>query len=337
MIFGYVGICYKEAPLALRGQVALPDSKKIELWERLSVIGLKQCVIVSTCNRSEIFYFSHSDEVTGEQVQSCYQDIFPNVSFGDCCKKKEGSEAVSYLFRVAAGLESLVVGEDQILGQVVEAMDFARTMGHSGKELERIVRDAVTCAKWIKTNYRISEKPLSVSYIGVKELHRAGGVSGKNILVIGSGKTAVLALTYLFEYGAKKIYLCSRTLAHAKELLAVHENLTVVDYHERYDVMKQCETVVSATSSPHLVVLYGCGCRLAGGNCARRPGVHSEGCQRTSGYCSLRHDSPWQRAHRRCLPCQGCRSVRPSAETRRNGCAGGRRAPNSPQKPPAGP
>ena len=106
MIFGYVGICYKEAPLALRGQVALPDSKKIELWERLSVIGLKQCVIVSTCNRSEIFYFSHSDAVTGEQVQSCYQDIFPNVSFGDYCKKKEGSEAVSYLFRVALGIVS---------------------------------------------------------------------------------------------------------------------------------------------------------------------------------------------------------------------------------------
>ena len=63
-------------------------------------------------------------------------------------------------------------------------------------------------------------------------------------------------MTYLFEYGAKKIYLCSRTFAHAKELLAVHENLTVVDYHERYDAMKRCETVVSATSSPHLVVLY---------------------------------------------------------------------------------
>ena len=88
MIFGYVGICYKEAPLALRGQVALPDSKKIELWERLSVIGLKQCVIVSTCNRSEIFYFSHSDAVTGEQVQSCYQDIFPNISFGIAVRKK---------------------------------------------------------------------------------------------------------------------------------------------------------------------------------------------------------------------------------------------------------
>ena len=63
-------------------------------------------------------------------------------------------------------------------------------------------------------------------------------------------------MTYLCEDGAKKIYLCSRTFAHAKELLAVHENLTVVDYHERYDAMKRCETVVSATSSPHLVVLY---------------------------------------------------------------------------------
>ena len=86
----------------------------------------------------------------------------------------------------------------------------------------------MTCAKWIKTNYRISEKPLSVSYIGVNELHRAVGGSGKNSLVIGSGKTAALALTYLLEYGAKKIYLCSRTFAHAKELSAVHEILTVV-------------------------------------------------------------------------------------------------------------
>lgn len=58
-------------------------------------------------------------------------------------------------------------------------------------------------------------------------------------------------MTYLFEYGAKKVYLCSRTLAHAKELLAVHENLTVVDYHERYDAMKRCESDCITTSSPH--------------------------------------------------------------------------------------
>ena len=114
MIFGYVGICYKEAPLALRGQVALPDSKKIELWERLSVIGLKQCVIVSTCNRSEIFYFSHSDAVTGEQVQSCYQNIFPTISFADYCKNKVVIGAVFYLFRVGVSLESLWFGENQI-------------------------------------------------------------------------------------------------------------------------------------------------------------------------------------------------------------------------------
>lgn len=87
MILAMLEFAIKKHHLPCAGRWRYP-TQKIELWERLSVIGLKQCVIVSTCNRSEIFYFSHSDAVTGEQVQSCYQGIFPNVSFGDCCKKK---------------------------------------------------------------------------------------------------------------------------------------------------------------------------------------------------------------------------------------------------------
>ena len=92
---------------------------------------------------------------------------------------------MAWLFRIAAGLESLVLGEDQILGQVRDALDFSRTMGYSKKELNRIVRDGITCAKQIKTELKISEKPLSVSYIGIKKLEEACGISGKRILVIG--------------------------------------------------------------------------------------------------------------------------------------------------------
>ena len=256
MNIGVVGVNHNLAPINVREAVSFTDTKKIEAINILLDREIDEIVILSTCNRSEIYISGENIQQKVDEVANFYKDYFGVKDIEQYLFKKTNLEAIQHLFDVTAGLDSLVVGEDQILGQVVEAMDFARTMGHSGKELERIVRDAVTCAKWIKTNYRISEKPLSVSYIGVKELHRAGGVSGKNILVIGSGKTAALALTYLFEYGAKKIYLCSRTLAHAKELLAVHENLTVVDYHERYDAMKRCETVVSATSSPHLVVLY---------------------------------------------------------------------------------
>ena len=133
-------------------------------------------------------------------------------------------------------------------------MDFARTMGHSGKELERIVRDAVTCAKQIKTEYRISEKPLSVSYVGIQMLQKYSGIEGKKVLVIGSGKTAALALMYLVDGGAASILLCSRNTEHARELLAVYPQLTVIEYKERYQEMAHCEIVVSATASPHLVV-----------------------------------------------------------------------------------
>lgn len=169
-------------------------------------------------------------------------------------KEMQGEEAMSYLFRVAAGLESMVLGEDQILGQVGEAMDVARTMGHGGKELNKVVREAVTCAKEIKTTYRISEKPLSVSYVGIQMLEKQGGIQGKQVLVIGSGKTAVLALTYLYEYEAESIVLCSRTLSHAEELRKKYPQLEIVSYQYRYEIMEKCDIVVTATSSPHLVV-----------------------------------------------------------------------------------
>ena len=254
MVFGYVGVCYQETPLVVRELVSFTDSKKTELWNELEKIEVRQCVVLSTCNRSEIFFFFQSHKITMQQIRQCYEAVFPGVPIRNYMKEMQGEEAMAYLFRVTAGLESLVLGEDQILGQVVEAMDFARTMGHSGKELERIVRDAVTCAKQIKTEYRISEKPLSVSYVGIQMLQKYSGIEGKKVLVIGSGKTATLALTYLVDGGAASILLCSRNTEHARELLAVYPQLTVIEYKDRYQVMAHCEIVVSATASPHLVV-----------------------------------------------------------------------------------
>lgn len=254
MVFGYVGVCYQETPLAVRELVSFTDSKKTELWNELEKIEVRQCVVLSTCNRSEIFFFFQSHKITMQQIRQCYEAVFPGVPIRNYMKEMQGEEAMAYLFRVTAGLESLVLGEDQILGQVVEAMDFARTMGHSGKELERIVRDAVTCAKQIKTEYRISEKPLSVSYVGIQMLQKYSGIEGKKVLVIGSGKTAALALMYLVDGGAASILLCSRNTEHARELLAVYPQLTVIEYKERYQEMAHCEIVVSATASPHLVV-----------------------------------------------------------------------------------
>lgn len=253
MRFGYAGVRYQEAPLAVREQVSFTDSKKIELCQQMQRIGVEQCMVLSTCNRSEIFFFC-PEKMNMVAVKECYSGIFPGVKIAPYLQSLEDRDAMEYLFRVTAGLESLVLGEDQILGQVGDAIDFSRTMGFAGKELNKVVRDAITCAKNIKTTFRISETPLSVSYVGIRELKKISSIEGKNVLVIGSGKTASLALTYLYECGAQQIFVCSRNRSHAGRLKQSFPKLQVRDYEDRYQLMEHCSIVVSATASPHIVV-----------------------------------------------------------------------------------
>jgi glutamyl-tRNA reductase len=253
MEFGFLGITYKGAGLMVRDKIAFTDGMKLQLFKKAEKAGVEQCMVLSTCNRSEVYYFFQEKEQR-ERMRRIYEEMFLQVDTEPYLRELAGEEALAYLFRVAAGLESLVLGEDQILGQVKDALDYARTMGYSKKELNKVVRDAITCAKRIKTRLKISEKPLSAGYVGIQKLEERCGIAGKQALVIGSGKTAVLALRYLYEYGAAHVLACSRTYAHAKLLREEFPDIEIISYERRYDAMKTCDIVVSATSSPHLVV-----------------------------------------------------------------------------------
>lgn len=253
MRFGYIGINYKNAPLDIRDKTSFTDVDKIDFFQNAEKIGIGQCMILSTCNRSEV-YFLYRKAEEKEAVKKLYLDTFQEVQLNDLLLTLDGNEAIEYLFRIAAGLESLVLGEDQILGQVKDALEFSKAMGYSGKEMNKIVRDAVTCAKKIKTDLKISERPLSVSYVGIQQLEKVCKIEGKTVLVIGSGKTSTLALHYLYEYGAGNVMICSRTTTHAKELLQEFPQLTVVEFEQRYQIMETCDIVVSATSAPHVIV-----------------------------------------------------------------------------------
>lgn len=253
MKFGFFGINYKNAPLFIRDKTSFTDVRKVEFFQQAEEAKVGQCFILSTCNRSEV-YFCYEEEEQFTRLREIYKEIFPDVLLDDYLVELRGEEAYFYLFQVTAGLESLVLGEDQILGQVKEALDFSRTMGYSKKEMNKIVRSAITCAKRIKTELKVSERPLSVSYIGIQRLNRACPIKGKKALVIGSGKTAVLALKYLYEYQAGHVIVCSRTHDHAKRLREDFPGLEAAPYEDRYEAMRQCEIVISATASPHLVV-----------------------------------------------------------------------------------
>lgn len=253
LIFGNVGVGCEGTPLWVRERVSFSDSQKMEFMEKLQEFGTIQCMVLSTCNRSELFFFC--SEKNAKEIRPCYESMFPTLSLSGYLRERWGEEAMAYLFRVAAGLESVVLGEDQILGQVVEALQLSQTMGVTGKELSKIVRDAISCAKQIKTELKISERPLSVAYVGVQQLEkRCGGIRGKRILLLGSGHTAVLALAYLREHDPTGIIVCNRTDSRAKELSEKFPDIEVVGYDRRYEAMAGCEIVVSATAAPHPVV-----------------------------------------------------------------------------------
>lgn len=253
MQFGYIGINYKDAKIKIRNKVSFTDNQKIDFLQEAGKIGIDQCMILSTCNRSELFFFFREEKQL-EDLRSLYAARVPEIKNTSYLKMSFGLEAMEYLFRIAAGLESLVLGEDQILGQVKEAQEFSRTLGYGGKEINRVVRDAVTCAKKIKSRFKISENPLSVSSIGIRQVDQICGIKGKQVLVIGSGSMAVLAIRYLYEYKAGKVAVCSRTLAHAKELLTDFPDLFTVPYEQRYQEIEKSDIVISATASPHLVI-----------------------------------------------------------------------------------
>lgn len=253
MRFAMIGISYKNTTMDIREQVVFTDTKKMEMYVTLAQLNIRESVIISTCNRSEI-YFLYDDEQQIQLVKKSFIAFFPQVEIEAYLFVKTGKAALSYLFEVCNGLHSLVLGEDQILGQVVKSEEFSRVNGSSKKIMNRIFRDAITCAKKAKTQFRISEHPLSLSYIGIQELEKQCGIQGKTVLVLGSGKMSVLAMNYLFEKQAKHVYNANRSVENAKMLLDQFPQLEVVPFIDRYAYISECDIIISATASPHIIL-----------------------------------------------------------------------------------
>ncbi|WP_304969836.1 GTP-binding protein [Romboutsia ilealis] len=143
-------------------------------------------ILLSTCGRSEV-YFMLYEEADMNRVLRLLADCLA-FDISSYVRKKTDDCALQHIFSVASGLDSMILGEDQILGQVRDAWEFSRVMGCSGKQIEKIFREAITLAKKLKTEWKISEHPRSLSYIGMQLLHKTCGIENKRVLVLGSGK-----------------------------------------------------------------------------------------------------------------------------------------------------
>ena len=207
-----VGVSHHHAPLEVRERLFLADDHAVELAADLARDGI-EAIVVSTCNRTEVYLCGGGAERAREELERR-----SGLELSDVLATWEEADAVEHLFRVSSGLDSLVPGEAQILGQVRQAYDAALTTGATGPLLNRLFEDALHAGKRVRTEARLAELPESVSASAVDLAEKTlGGLERRRALLFGAGKMSELAALDLKRRGAE-VVVSSRTLESAEEL-----------------------------------------------------------------------------------------------------------------------
>lgn len=255
MDIGVIGVNHNVAPIEIREKVSFTDIQKIEAINYLLDKEIEEVIILSTCNRSEIYIQSKNIEDKIKIVGEFYESFFNSPGVKQYLFTKKDRDAIEHIYKVSAGLDSIVLGEDQILGQVRDAHEFSMQLGASKKKFNKLFREAITVSKDIKTTTKISQQPLSISYIGVRFLEeKLGNLEGKNALVIGIGKMSKLTMKHLEEGKVNTIYVSNRSHGKIKEIENDYKNIVPIQYNDRYKVLNDVDMVISATASPHIII-----------------------------------------------------------------------------------
>lgn len=237
---------------------------------------IEQCVILSTCNRTEL-YVQGRENVPGEENTQGEGNVFARLEevlaeatgesvewIRSLARRYQGRKAIRHLFQVTCGMESMVIGEDEILGQVRDAYTRSQKMELTGYELNTIFQAALACAKRVKTQTELSKTSVSVATLASSEVFRflslkkakPSAISKKTILLIGStGQMGSILLKDLLSREGVRILATSRS--HQGMLQSSDPRVQNVDYRDRYACLDEADVIVSATTSPHYTVTAG--------------------------------------------------------------------------------
>lgn len=211
--------------------------------------GIKGCVILSTCNRMELWLSTEKDaDPRPADLLFGYLDVDADT-YRDLFTVRTGEEAVTHLFRLAAGLESMIIGEDQIITQVGDAIAYARSLYATDHALEVLFRLAVTAGKRVKTDVDLSTADSSVIHTALRMLGIQGiSVSGKKCMVIGNGMMGKLSAQTLMEHGADVTVTIRQ---YHSGVVDVPQGCHRVNYEDKLALVPDCDFIVSATTSPN--------------------------------------------------------------------------------------
>ena len=247
------GLDWRKAPIGLREALSFTRSRVVELDRLLRAAeGVEGCVLLSTCNRTELYLSCASGAEPEPGALLCAAAGLPYAPFAGAFVTRTGEEAARHLMEVAGGLRSQIWGEDQILTQVKGAAAAAREAGTADGVLEILFRNAAAAGKEIKTKVPLTGVPRSAAQSAVERLARdAGGLEGKRALVIGNGEMGRLSAALLHRLGCA-VTVTLRTYRHGETV--VPAGCAVAPYEERYAAMKGVDLLLSATTSPHYTI-----------------------------------------------------------------------------------
>lgn len=251
-----IGLNHRTAPVAVRERFWIPESRRSETLVQLSrAEGIQEVIILATCNRTEFLLWAEDVTLAANSVMSLLSSEYQlKLCEWKLFYRLLDEAALLHIFRVASSLDSMVVGETQIISQVKEAWKQAQNIGASGRCLDAVMQKALSVSKRVRNETAIGNLAVSVPYAAVELTRQVlGTLEGKQVLLIGAGKMSELSARGLLNHGAASVKVISRKIEHATEL-AQKLGGTAVPFEERWQHLSQADVILSSTSCPHTIL-----------------------------------------------------------------------------------
>lgn len=250
MSISMIGIDHSKASVDIRAKFSFTKKRAIEAMKKLKEEhGILGCIILSTCNRMEVWVSTQDDEEISLYDFLCKEKEVEKDEYQDYFMKRENEEAVRHLFYLTSGLKSQILAEDQIITQVKDALTLARDAYCTDNVLEVLFRMAVTAAKKVKTEVTFSRANTSVIHQAMERLKNQGfSFEGKTCMVIGNGEMGKVTALALKEAGADVTVTVRQ---YRSGVVNIPQGCKRINYGERMELLPDCDLVVSATASPN--------------------------------------------------------------------------------------
>jgi len=251
-----LGVNHKTAPVEVREKFAFKgEAVESALLKLNSLAGIDECMILSTCNRVEIYFTTRLSTPFKEVYDFLVEEKGASIEeINRFFYRKEGRDAVRHGFYVASSLDSMIVGEPQIVGQFKDAFQTAKELGTVGAVLNRFCETALKVSKRVRTETGISRNAVSVSFAAVELARKIfGSLSGKRVAIVGAGEMAELAVKHLVSNGASEVFVVNRTLDRAKRL-AEEFGGKAFPLTELERVLELSDIVISSTGAPGYIL-----------------------------------------------------------------------------------